>query len=76
LDIVTGIQVLDFSNKILNANKIESIYFIEANQAIKTFDINGLNGVIIIDMKKEEQVNYLVAGLKINNKKGNNFEAE
>jgi len=27
-------------------------------------------------MKKEEQVNYLVAGLKINNKKGNNFEAE
>jgi hypothetical protein len=39
-------------------------------------DINGLNGVIIIDIKKEEQVNYLVAGLKINNKKGNNFEAE
>lgn len=76
LDIVPGNEVLNFSNEILNANKIESIYFIEATQSIKTFGTNGLNGVIMIDMKKDAPINYLVAGLKMNNKKGNNFEAQ
>lgn len=73
LDIVNGDDVSNFLREILDVDKIESVNLMNSERSQSLFGIRGKNGAIIIQLKEGAVVNFVVAGLKIDKGRGNNF---
>ena len=74
LDIVSGSEVAEFTQEILDDRKIKSITYIDSSKASEHFGQNAWQGVIVITMYDKAKFNPKVAGLTFNkNKSGDNY---
>ncbi len=74
LDIVSGSEVAEFAQEILDDRKIKSITHIDSSKASEHFGQNSWQGVIVITMFDKTKFNPKVAGLTFHKKKsGDNY---
>ena len=65
LDIISSDKVVEFVNEILDVDKIEFIDIMPGEKAHSFHGNRGLNGMVVITMKKNAEFNPFVAGLKM-----------
>ena len=74
LDIIDNKLVEEFTNEILDNEKIETIVLVDKDKGSALFGENASNGVVFINIKKKTKYNPKVGGLQINkNGYGDNF---
>ena len=74
LDIVSPKEVIEFTNELLDHNKIKSLTILEGSKASPLFGPDTWNGVVLITMWDKAKFNPNVAGLTLYRKKsGDNF---
>lgn len=76
LDIVPGVLVKEFTDNILKRDNIKAMYILSEQVGLATHGEYGKKGIIFIELKRIQKVNFKIAGFKMSRDKlwGNNFE--
>lgn len=74
LDIISGNKVMEFVNEFLKPEIINSIQFLDSNNATAVYGNRGQKGALLINIKRKKKLVFFVAGLKRNNNRKDNFD--